>query len=364
MRQMINHYRKMVLCGGRASTYTGSMTSENDSDLPSPDRVERIAVLGMGSVGASWAALFLAGGLEVVAHDPAPGAEQRARDFIRQAWPALIELGRTTLPEPDWARLRFADSAARAAREAQVIQENIPEKPELKASVLAEVDAAAAPHKIVLSSTGGIPPTRMQASCRHPERLVVMHPFNPAHLIPLVEVVGGEHTSPEVVQWAMEFARHLGKHPIRLHTEASGHMTNRLQFALVREAIACLVEGVASARDIDAAVRWGLAPRWALMGGLMTLHLAGGPGGMRGILDHAGAAIQQWWQPAPEPRLTPEVVRRLVDAAQEVSDGRPVADWVRWRDRSLVDVLNLQHKMESSAPGAAGGASEKKDLSS
>src|SRR5690606_27316152 len=161
----------------------------------------------------------------------------------------------------------------------------------------------------------------------------------------------GELTSPQVVQWAMEFARHVGKHPIHLHTEASGHMTNRLQFALVREAVACLVEGIASARDIDAAVRYGLAPRWALMGGIMTLHLAGGPGGMQGILNHAGEAIQQWWKPGPEPRLTPEVVGQLVEAAQQVSAGQPVNEWVQWRDHSLVEVLALQTATEAREPG-------------
>lgn len=326
-----------------------------------PEQIERIAVLGMGSVGASWAALFMAKGMEVVAYDPAPDAQLRARSFISQAWPALVELGRTQQAGPDWSHLRFVESPAEAARQAQAIQENIPEKPDLKAQVLAEVDAAADPGKIVLSSTGGIPPSQMQAAMNHPERLVVLHPFNPAHLIPLVEVVGGEHTLPEVAQWAMDFARHVGKHPIQLHTEASGHMTNRLQFALVREAVACLLEGIASPRDIDDAVRYGLAPRWALMGGLMTLHLAGGPGGMKGILDHAGDAIQQWWQPGPEPRLTPEVKQKLADAAQQVAAGRPVDDWVQWRDRSLVDVLSLQTQTESDEPGRKPGVASDKN---
>ncbi|WP_397475202.1 3-hydroxyacyl-CoA dehydrogenase NAD-binding domain-containing protein [Pusillimonas sp.] len=329
--------------------------SSSHEFFPPPSQIERIAVLGLGSVGASWAALFMARGLEVVAYDPAPDARARARSFISQAWPALIELGRTKAAEPEWTRLRFVESPAAAAREAQVIQENIPEKPGLKTAVLAEVDAAAEAYKIVLSSTGGIPPTQMQAGLRHPERLVVLHPFNPAHLIPLVEVVGGKQTLPEVAQWAMDFARYVGKRPIRLHTEASGHMTNRLQFALMREAVACLVEGIASAGDIDTAVRYGLAPRWALMGGLMTLHLAGGEGGMKGILDHAGDAIQQWWQPGPEPRLTPEVIERLVEAAQEVSAGRPINDWVQWRDRSLVEVLSMQTEIESGEPGYKAG---------
>jgi carnitine 3-dehydrogenase len=315
-----------------------------------PENIRSVAVIGTGSVGASWACLFLAHGMSVVAHDPAPGAEARARDFVTNAWPALRELGIATVDVAPLHAMRFVGSAAEAASSADLIQENIPEKPELKARLLREIDAAATPDKIILSSTGGMSPTSLQASCAHPQRLVVVHPFNPSHLIPLVEVVGGKHTDPAVVEWALAFARLLGKQPIRLHVEASGHMTNRLQFALVREAVACLVEGIASAKDIDAAVRYGLGPRWTLMGSLLTLHLAGGPGGMKGIIDHAGAAIEEWWTPMTQPRLTPEVKDQLVRAAVEVSAGAPVADWVQWRDANLVNVLKLQHASEAEEP--------------
>jgi carnitine 3-dehydrogenase len=315
-----------------------------------PEDIRSVAVIGTGSVGASWTSLFLAHGMSVVAHDPAPGAEARARDFVAKAWPALCELGIATVEPPPLHALRFVETAAEAAKSADLVQENLPERPELKAHVLREIDAAATPDKIILSSTGGIPPTSMQAACVHPERLVVVHPFNPSHLIPLVEVVGGDHTDPAVVDWALAFARLLGKQPIRLNVEATGHMTNRLQFALVREAVACLVEGIASARDIDAAVRYGLGPRWTLMGSLLTLHLAGGPGGMKGILDHAGAAIEEWWTPMTQPRLTPEVKDQLVRAAVEVSAGASVADWVQWRDENLVNVLKLQHASEAEEP--------------
>lgn len=245
-----------------------------------PLEIRTVAVIGTGSVGASWVALFLAHDMSVVAHDPGSGAEQRARDFISDAWPALLDLGAARAPKPPLEKLTFASTAAEAARNADLIQENIPEKPNLKARVLREIDAAATPNKIILSSTGGIPPSQLQESCQYPERLVVVHPFNPSHLIPLVEVVGGSRTAPEVIDWAMTFSRILGKQPIRLNVEARGHMTNRLQFALVREAVHCLLEGVASAKDIDTAVRYGLGPRWTLMGSLLTLHLAGGPGGM------------------------------------------------------------------------------------
>ena len=310
-----------------------------------PDQIRVVAVLGTGSVGASWIALFLAHGLEVIAYDPSPHASESVNEFVSNAWPALRELGRTRLLRPPLDLIRFVSSAGEAARMADLVQENCPEHLEVKKQLLAEVEAVAVPSKIILSSTGGIPPSAMQEACTYPERLVVFHPFNPTHLIPLVEVVGGRKTSPGVVDWAMDFARSLHKQPIRLHAETNGHMANRLQFALMREAVACLQEGIASGRDIDAAVRYGLGPRWALMGGLLTLHLAGGDKGMQGILDHAGQAIQEWWTPSASVTLTPELVQKLVNAAQEVSQGESVQHWVKWRDEGLVDVLKLQEKL-------------------
>lgn len=321
-----------------------------ESYLP-PQAIRTVAVVGTGAVGANWAALFLARGIRVIACDPAPGAESRARDLVYAAWPSLRELGVARTQEAPLDKLRFVATPGEAAKAADLVQENIPEKPELKASVLAQLDAAATADKIILSSTGGIPPTQLQANCKHPERLVVVHPFNPSHLIPLVEVVGGKETAEAVIEWAMDFSRYMGKQPVRVNAEATGHMTNRLQFALVREAVACLMDGVASAKDIDAAVRYGLGPRWAFMGPLHTLHLAGGGGGMKGILDHAGQAIEAWWTPRSQPRLTPEVKEHLVRSAQELSEGETIQAWEAWRDRNLVEVIRLQQASEASEPG-------------
>ena len=298
-------------------------------------------VVGTGAVGASWIALLLAHDLDVLAHDPGPQAEQRAREFVTAAWPALCGLGIARQEAAPLTRLRFAASAAEVARGSDLVLENVPERPAIKQAVLREIDAAAAPHKIVTSSTGGIPPSTLQAACGHPGRFVVMHPFNPAHLIPLVEVVAGRDTRRETIQWTMAFCRFIGKHPIEIKREAAGHMANRLQFALVREAVHCLNEGLASAEDIDAAVRCGLGPRWTLMGSLLTLHLAGGPGGMKGILHHTGDAIEGWWSALGTPRLTPETRARLAEAADEVARGRSIAEWERWRDDRLVGVLRL-----------------------
>lgn len=325
------------------------MSSQPQQYLPA-GQVRSVGIVGTGSVGASWAALFLACGLDVHAYNPDPAAKAQAHAFIRDAWPsllALLELPADT-PVPE-GRLAFVESIERLAEASDVLQENVPEHPDLKARILAEMDRCAAPSKIILSSTGGIQPSALQQACAHPERFVVLHPFNPTHLIPLVEVVGGRQTAPEVVDWAMAFARRIGKHPIRLKREAIGHMANRLQFALLRESVHCLMEGIASASDIDDAVRYGLAPRWTLLGGLLTLHLAGGAGGLKGILDHAGNAIDGWWGDLGSPSMNEETRARLVQATQEIARHRPVNEWVRWRDEHLPELLRLQKQV--AAPG-------------
>ena len=314
-------------------------------------KLTTIAEIGVGTVGASWSALMLAKGLRVRAFDPGPDAEEKAVSLIRAAWPSLIDLQLAVDKAPPLERFSFHATIEEAVATADVVQENTPEVVENKKAVFARIGAAAAPSVIILSSTGGMLPSELQELCPHPERLVVFHPFNPTHLIPLVEVVPGKYTSSELTDWALGFAEYLGKKPVRLNAELVGHMTNRLQFALVREAVRCIVEGVASARDVDAAVRYGLAPRWMLMGGLQTLHLAGGYGGMRAILDHAGPAIENWWRPGEEIRLTESVKSMLVDASAELSNDSHVEDWMAWRDCELVTLLRAQSAAECNQPG-------------
>lgn len=316
-----------------------------------PEDIRSVAVIGLGTVGASWAALMLAKGIVVKGFDPAEGASSRARSLIQGAWPSLIGLGVTDLEEPPFSHLTFADSAEAAVVSSDLVIENTPEIMDAKRDVFRRIDASAAPSVIILSSTGGITPSALQAFCEKPERLVVFHPFNPTHLVPLVEVVPGRETSRGVVDWAMEFAKFLGKKPVCLNAEIVGHMTNRLQFALVREAVRCIIEGIATPDDIDAAVRFGLAPRWMLMGGLQTLHLAGGYGGMRAILDHAGPAIENWWRPGKEIRLTDEVKSALVKAGEELSHNSDIIEWMAWRDQELVPLLMAQRAAMEKQPG-------------
>ena len=257
--------------------------------------IQDIALIGLGSVGAGLAAKALAKSIRVRALDPGDRARVNALKLIEHSWPSLRKLGLTDASAPDLTNLEFFDTIQEAVSDTKIVIENVPEDLDLKRNVISEIDAAGLSSALILSSAGGIAASEMQIGCNYPERVLVMHPFNPSHLIPLVEIVPGKHTSKDAVQTAQSFARSIGKFPIVLEREMNGHMVNRLQFALVREAIRCMVDGIASAQDIDAAVRYGLAPRWLLMGGLQTVAMAGGPGGMRGILEHAGPAMEKWW---------------------------------------------------------------------
>ncbi|HKU27886.1 MAG TPA: 3-hydroxyacyl-CoA dehydrogenase NAD-binding domain-containing protein, partial [Candidatus Sulfotelmatobacter sp.] len=197
-------------------------------------------------------------------------------------------------------------------------------------------------NRLILSSSGGVPPSKLQRSCAYPERVLIGHPFHPAYLIPLVEVVGGEATSEESIDLAMRFYSQLGKRPIRLRREIVGHLSNRLQFAVLREAIHCLNEEVASASDIDAAVRWGVGLRWALIGPLMALNLAGGPGGIEQLMARFKDDVQAWWDALGSPRLTPDVCAKLFEGTAELRAGMTNQQWAEWRDSELGDLLRFR----------------------
>ena len=300
---------------------------------------KRIGLIGTGSVGCGWAAIYVARGYQVIASDPAPDAEKRARNFVNDTWDALRKLGIATAERVPQENLNFVRTHAEVAGTAELIHENVLENVPLKQAVYEEIEAHAKPTLVIASSTGGIPPTQLQAKMRNPERLVAAHPFNPPHLVPLVEIVGGEKTAPEVVEWALRFIRALGKQPIRIDKEVTAFLTNRLQFALLREAAHCAAEGIASPQAIEDAMCYGLGPRWAVMGALTTLTLAGGPGGMKHTLSIA-PELQKWMDALGTPKLTsPQVQAALVKAAEEITAGKPISEWIAWRNDKLVDVI-------------------------
>ena len=309
------------------------------------DNFRRVAVIGTGTIGASWTTVFLARGLTVAASDPAPGAETFLRGFITAAWPSLARL--SPLPvEPPWAALSFHAEPEAALAGAEFVQESAPEREELKRTLLARLDAALDPAIVIASSSSGLLMSRVQSDCRHPERCVIGHPFNPPHLVPLVEVVGGEKTRPEAIERALAFYAAIGKQPIHIRREVPGHVANRLQAALWREAVHLVAEGVASVTDVDTAISAGPGLRWALMGPHLTFHLAGGVGGIDHFLDQFAAPMASWWQTLGNPTLTSESRERLTKGIADEAAGRGIAELEARRDVFLVDLLALKARLE------------------
>lgn len=309
---------------------------------PDPTAVQRVGVIGTGVIGAGWTAHFLRMGLDVVAFDPAPGAEDRLRGSVAQAWPTLERLGLRA--GADAERLMFAPDLERAVEDTEFIQESTREDGPTKIRVLAEIDTAADPATVIASSTSGFSMTMLQRDAVHAERLVVGHPFNPPYLIPLVEVVGGERTDPEVVDWTVAFYTHIDKYGLKLSRELPGFVGNRLQEAMWREALHMVAAGEATVEEIDASITYGPGLRWALMGPCLTFHLAGGAGGMGHMLDHFGAALLEPWTRLEAPALTPELRDRMVEGCLREADGRSISDLERQRDDFLVDLLALRER--------------------
>jgi carnitine 3-dehydrogenase len=309
---------------------------------PDPTAVARVGVIGTGVIGGGWAAHFLRMGLDVVAFDPAVGAEDRLRRFVADAWPTLGQLG--LRDGADQARLTFATDLEGAAVEIQFIQESTREDGPTKTRILAEIDAVADPATVVASSTSGFSMTMLQRDALHAERMVVGHPFNPPYLIPLVEVVGGERTDPAVVDWTVAFYTYVEKFGLKMTKELPGFLGNRLQEAMWREALHMVASGEATVEEIDASVTHGPGLRWALMGPCLTFHLAGGQGGMAYMLDHFGSALAEPWTRLEAPELTPELRERMVEGCLREAAGRSITELERARDDFLVELLALRKR--------------------
>lgn len=304
-----------------------------------PD-VKRVAVVGTGVIGASWAAYFLAHGLDVNATDPSPGAEERLREAVAQHWPTLQRFGLAEGASMD--RLRFHDSLEDAVSVADFVQENGPERMDFKIDLFRRMDAAAPPDTILASSSSGLAISGVQSGCAHPQRVVLGHPFNPPHLIPLVEVIGGDQTSAEAIERTMAFYAAIGKRPIHVKREVKGHIANRLQAALWREAFHLVNEGVASVADIDTAIAHGPGLRWAVMGPFMNLHLSGGAGGIEHLLAHLGGPIEDWWKDLGAPSMTAELKQKVAQGVSEELGARRTADLEAARDTLLLDLIRAK----------------------
>lgn len=303
--------------------------------MPSPTSV---AVLGCGLIGESWSALFLSHGLDVVAWDPDAAALTALPDRVETLLDQLRTLdsggGRP-------GRLSLAPSVAQAVAGADWIQENAPEKTAVKHALYAEVEAAAAPDAVIASSTSSLTWSDLAAGVARRERFITAHPFNPPHLMPLVELFAAD---AETLRRAEAFYRALGRETVALKKDAVGHIANRLASALWREAVNIVAEGIADVADVDAALVHGPGLRWSVIGAHMAYHLGGGPGGIAHYLDHLGPSQERRWATLGSPSLTPEVRRLLVDGIAQEADGRSIAALEHERDRGLMLALTARRQ--------------------
>ena len=298
-----------------------------------PETVERVGIVGAGVIGASWASLFLAAGKEVALFDPAANAEADTRRYIETAWPNLMQLGLVkagAAPE----RISFAGDVADAVAAAQFVQESVPERLDVKHGIYGQIEAALPPDAVVATSSSGLLLSHLQDSWRDPSRIILGHPFNPPHLVPLVELLGNERTVPG--DFAQAFYEGWGKVTIRVNKEVPGHVANRLQAALWREAIDLVLQGVASVEDVDKAVTAGPGLRWSVMGPHMLFSLGSGGAGMEGFCARYGESFHRWWDSMNAPRLDGEAGRVLSAGIVEEERGRSFAELAAERDRKLI----------------------------
>jgi carnitine 3-dehydrogenase len=308
--------------------------------MSSNQSVRRIAIVGTGVIGASWAAYYLARGFDVVATDPGPQAEANLRKYVDDAWPLLAQVGLS--PGASRDRLTFSPDMSRALAQAEWVQENAPERPDFKIKLFAQMDEMTPPDSILASSSSGITMDVIQSGCKRPERCVIGHPFNPPHVVPLVEVVGGAKTSEATIERAMAFYADIGKKPVRLHKALPGHVANRFQAALYKEVLYLVQQGVLSVADADVAVCYGPGIRWGVMGPSLQWHVGGGQGGIQHFMEHLMDPLAAMMKTLGTPEITPQLKQTVVDAVLKEAGGRSVEQLAREENAVLTGLLKLR----------------------
>ena len=309
--------------------------------------IRRIAIIGTGVIGASWTALYLARGLQVVATDIAPNAEAGLRKFVETAWQALTRLGLS--PGASQSNLKFTAALAQAVSGVDLVQENGPERIDFKQKLYGQLDEVLPPEAMIASSSSGLTMSEIQKGAAvHPERCVIAHPFNPPHLIPLVEIVGGAKTSEATIRRAEEFYTSIGQRTVRVNREMPGHVANRLQAALWQEAFNLVKAGVASVADVDAAIAHGPGLRWSLLGPFMNLHLSGGAGGVGALFGKPlWQATEGMWRDLGSLTVDADLGALVVAGVSNEVGERDLTEVIRQRDEVLVKLLKLKSEQNA-----------------
>jgi 3-hydroxypropionate dehydrogenase (NADP+) len=314
--------------------------------------IERVACIGSGLVGHSWATLFALKGCRVKIQDLNMDVSEGAIRGIRRNLDFMEQYGLATSEDVEAAleRVEATISIREAVQDAEYVQESVVERYDVKKEVFKRIDEATKPDTIIASSTSSLLISEIQKAASRPGRCLTAHPFNPPHLIPLVELVPGKETSPETIKTVEEFMKGLGKAPVILRKEVYGHIANRLASALWREALDLVDQGVASVEDVDRALTMGPAIRWVFMGSHLTYHLGGGAGGIEYFIDHLGEAHENVWRTMHTWTAIPYTAAKKVIAGVEemkIVKERSYEELVRWRDERLADVLKLLQRWET-----------------
>lgn len=306
-------------------------------------KVMNITVIGCGTIGAGWAATFAAAGHQVKVYDLNPASDKRLADVWQQALPVLQRIGVCVeAPQPP----SWTDDLDVALADTQFIQEALPERLPLKLEILARIEDKIADDVLIASSSSGLSPSQMQAEMRVPQRLLIGHPCNPPYLMPLVEICGGAQTAPQALDRAEDIYRGLGKSVLRLQKEASGHLVNRLQAALWREAVHLASQGYASVDDIEKAVTQGLGARWSILGPTAIFHLAGADQGLAKFLDDLGTEVEKWWSDLGTPELSDEVKQVLIKGMDAAAGEETSSAMAARRDEQVVAMIEKQQSLQ------------------
>ncbi len=307
-------------------------------------RFRQIAIIGTGVIGAGWTARFLAQGFKVLAWDPSPGFENRLQSYVKRLWPTLEKKG--LADTASLKNLGFVATLEDACACADLIQENVPEDLVVKKAVHQQIEAASNPEVIIASSSSGLLPTDIQSVYKHPERMIVAHPFNPVYLLPLVELVPGSATSEATTQRLKIFYANLGMHPLVVRKEIEGYLSDRLQEAMWREILHLVNDDIATTGELDEAIIYGPGLRWALMGTCLTFHLAGGESGMAHMLEQFGPALKLPWTHLKAPELTDELINKMVTGTQDQAGDQTIAELEQLRDDCLIDIMTALKKYQ------------------
>jgi len=305
-------------------------------------RGEKVGIVGTGLIGAGWAAFYASKGFAISLFDADASARRAGRERTLAHLAFLRDHGLLDAEPCDRAvaGVAVADDLAEAVAGARLVQESVTERYDVKKDVFRQIDRAAEPDAILASSSSGLLISELQTVMERPGRSLIAHPFNPPHLIPLVELVPGDATAPAVLAEAKALFESLGKVPVVVNQEVPGHVANRLQAAVWREAIDLVLRGVASVADVDKALAAGPGIRWALFGPHMIFHLGGGPGGMEYFIDHVGVSFDKLWTDmASWTSLPAGTADALVSGVQEEAGGTPAEELARWRDEKIVRLL-------------------------